>query len=442
MATTDSIEALIAAFEPRARRAIAALLASVAEAGKVSTLEAFIRQGDLEGLGLYVQSLYVSTAPAALAELLAIVRAAAALAERDIDKAGIGRPAPVAAAPIGDIASGIVIPGDGAFAYNPANPRTIAATRTWQGNLIREMGLTARRGIMAAVREGIIAGDSPRAVARRIKVALPLTESQQTAVGNFQKELQRIADDGIRSATTWGIYTPKQIAALKANDPAAFRALNFTSREIAQGRRWGKISRAAGTLAAGPDGVKPSKPLGFVEPPDTQGGGNAYRIGADGKTVDRMSAWRVRDKTFDPLIYDIVAAREAGDDAAEAAARAKLDARVDAMATRYRERMTARRAETIARTETLRAANLGSFEGWRQATEETGLFEPGEIKRRWVTAGGERVRMAHRAASGQVVSGFQQPFRVDGDAVLFPPHGVACRCGVSYDVDLSGGLTP
>lgn len=427
----DHFEEAIVGYEPGVRREIRALLTAVAGSGDRATIEAMIKAGDLTGLADYVSALYIAAAAPALASLLAVVKAGADLAAVDIREAAKGLPPKPGASP------GILFQGAADFGYNPVSSSTISATRTWQGNLIREMGLTAREGIMETVRRGILAGENPRTIARQVKVGLPLTQSQQRIVQSYHANLRRIADDGIRSATTWGIYTPRQIAALKAENPRVFKALNFSAKEMKEGRRWAKISRAAGTLGADAKGRKGSKALGLVDAPETQGGANAYRIGPDGKPLDAMSMWRLRDKTFDPLIYDIVAAHEAGDEAAEAAARARFGAKVDIMATRYRERMVASRAENIARTETMRAANLGSYEAWRQSIEDSDLFEPHMVRRIWRTARDDRVRPSHRRAADQKV-GMTEPFHVGGFAVLIPPAGPRCLPGDALVTPIGG----
>jgi len=86
------------------------------------------------------------------------------------------------------------------------------------------------------------------------------------------------------------------------------------------------------------------------------------------------------------------------------------------------------RAERIARTETIRAANKGTLEGYRQA---------GVRKKEWVTALDERTREWHAEADGQIV-GIDEPFIVGGEQLMYPgdPNGspentINCRCTVA-----------
>ncbi|ORX22484.1 phage portal protein [Thermoanaerobacterium sp. PSU-2] len=94
---------------------------------------------------------------------------------------------------------------------------------------------------------------------------------------------------------------------------------------------------------------------------------------------------------------------------------------------------TGYRAERIARTETVPAANAGALEGYRQ----TGLVS----RKTWLTAEDERVREWHQEADGQTV-GIDEPFIVGGEELDFPgdPNGSAeniiqCRCTVIPVID-------
>lgn len=60
---------------------------------------------------------------------------------------------------------------------------------------------------------------------------------------------------------------------------------------------------------------------------------------------------------------------------------------IDRMSTRYAERYRAFRAQRIARTESLRAANQGRLAAWRQYSAASGR----DVRRFWLTAGDELV---------------------------------------------------
>jgi len=445
---TPSLETIVAGFEPKVRAALEAFLAAVGKSLSIAAVERYIAQGDITGLMAEIQASYIAAASktGVLAVLTEVMVAAGTATEGDVNKAAesIRRanakrdaqyPEPTLRLPsLGDYydATGVVFYEPDApmgFKFNPVNPSTVQATRTWQGNLIREMAEAERVAVMDLVREGVLKGQNPRATAIDIRDNLGLTKHQQGIVRNFGAEIDRIVQSGISSAQSWGLYTPKQIEELRLSDPKAFRDLNFTATERKVGRRWGKISRAGGTLAEG------QKPIGFTKPPSTQGGENAFRINPDGSPKDRMTSWRLRDKTLDPLIYDIIRATEKGDMDALEAAKARLKAKAGLVKDRYYERYIKHRAQNIARTETLRAANLGQYESWRQAIKDSNVIAASDMQRKWVTAGDDRVRMMHRAANGQTV-GFDEPFTVDGSHYMYPPAGVNCRCVATYKVVL------
>ena len=117
-------------------------------------------------------------------------------------------------------------------------------------------------------------------------------------------------------------------------------------------------------------------------------------------------------------------------------------AQINSMTGRYQKRFIIFRAETIDRTESLRAVNQANDEGYRQAIEE-GHVEPQQLKREWHAAGDERVRSSHDVMSGQIVDGIEIPFISGrGFELLFPgdptapgSETVQCRCAVSTRID-------
>lgn len=112
------------------------------------------------------------------------------------------------------------------------------------------------------------------------------------------------------------------------------------------------------------------------------------------------------------------------------------DAQIERMTARYRERYLKFRAETIARTESLRAVNEGTQEMYQQAFDE-GVLSPDEVKRTWVTAGDERVRTSHAFLDGQARAP-GEPFETGlgqlmfpGDPSAPPAETVNCRCALA-----------
>lgn len=106
--------------------------------------------------------------------------------------------------------------------------------------------------------------------------------------------------------------------------------------------------------------------------------------------------------------------------------------RVDAMVEAYQRRAIALRATTIARTESLRAANLGSVAGAREAAEMYGL----DVEKTWLATKDARTRDTHRELDGQMVRGMDLPFILQSGQTIRWPHDPAaaahetinCRC--------------
>lgn len=89
------------------------------------------------------------------------------------------------------------------------------------------------------------------------------------------------------------------------------------------------------------------------------------------------------------------------------------------------------RAETIARTETMKASNEGQSQAWGQAVQK-GLLV-GDEKKEWITTPDDRLCPICEPLDGQQV-GLDEPFDVDGDQVDAPPAHPNCRCTMGLSV--------
>jgi SPP1 gp7 family putative phage head morphogenesis protein len=102
---------------------------------------------------------------------------------------------------------------------------------------------------------------------------------------------------------------------------------------------------------------------------------------------------------------------------------------IEKMTTRYRERYLKYRAETIARTETIRAAMRGQREAWRQA-EEQGLFGSKRVLRMWIASGDEATCEQCNSLDGET-AGLDEEFE---PGVMEPPDThPSCRCTVTLE---------
>ena len=119
--------------------------------------------------------------------------------------------------------------------------------------------------------------------------------------------------------------------------------------------------------------------------------------------------------------------------------------RIDDMVARYRERLIAYRGEMIARTETMRAANMGAY-AEQYAAGQSGLFDIQTARRIWSTTPDDRACDVCIFMDGHEV-GFAEQFVYDGVAAGdpsgdvrsgdTPPIHPMCRCTAYIEVTQS-----
>lgn len=105
------------------------------------------------------------------------------------------------------------------------------------------------------------------------------------------------------------------------------------------------------------------------------------------------------------------------------------------MVERYAERWIKYRAEMIARTETMRAANRGLLLGWERARSE-GLLPPG-VRKVWQATPDERT-CPECGQTDTETANFGENFSLGVDA---PPAHPLCRCTMSLDFGSVGVAT-
>lgn len=145
---------------------------------------------------------------------------------------------------------------------------------------------------------------------------------------------------------------------------------------------------------------------------------NYRRLLTEGNTGEALTR-ELRDRRFDPSLRSPEPLKPE---------------HIDRMVERYRERMLKYRAETIARTEALRALNAGQNAMYEQAVSE-GTLDRDALELEWFTARDERVRASHRAMHGQrrkvgeaYVSGLGNKIRYPGDDSAPAEDTIQCRC--------------
>ena len=140
----------------------------------------------------------------------------------------------------------------------------------------------------------------------------------------------------------------------------------------------------------------------------------------DGNALGRQ----LRDKRYDGVVRRAI---EAGSPLTEY--------QVDRMVAAYQRKYIARRAETIARTESIRAVNQGQFDAVRQAVQN-GEYGDVDVEKIWIATKDSKTRDTHRALDGQVARGLNGMFISPSGAMLMHPHDpnapaeeiINCRC--------------
>jgi hypothetical protein len=104
--------------------------------------------------------------------------------------------------------------------------------------------------------------------------------------------------------------------------------------------------------------------------------------------------------------------------------------KIESMVGAYADRQLNWRALTIARTESIRAAEAGKDALWRQMIANN-VLDPSKIRRYWYVTPDDRLCPACEAVPDQNDDGvgMDEPFDTDNGPVMTPPLHPACRCG-------------
>jgi hypothetical protein len=113
-----------------------------------------------------------------------------------------------------------------------------------------------------------------------------------------------------------------------------------------------------------------------------------------------------------------------------------VEARVEGAVSRYRDKLIRRRAETIARTEIMRASNEGQQNAWQQAVDKGFLTStPVQV---WIVTPDDRLCEVCAPMKGQrraIGEAFVSP--ADGSRAKTPPLHPNCRCAIGLDIKAS-----
>lgn len=153
---------------------------------------------------------------------------------------------------------------------------------------------------------------------------------------------------------------------------------------------------------------------------DRVNGAQVLKPGADGTPKDGITERRLRDFRYDKQLLSAV-------HQSKPLTPEQIDKMVDAYARKYRKY----RAETIARTESMRAVNMGTQEAWRQAVQDGKVVED-LIRRTWKVAHDERLCPVCEPIPDMNLGGVKlaQPFATPKGPTFLPPMHPDCRCHV------------
>lgn len=163
---------------------------------------------------------------------------------------------------------------------------------------------------------------------------------------------------------------------------------------------------------------------------------DALRSGSS-SALDRA----LRDRRFDPTVQRAVNGEKD-----------LSDEQISNMVDRYRSRYLNYRANTIARTESMRAQSTGNQEAWKQAVDG-GTVPADQVVRYWWHSHDDKVRDAHLAIPEMNPDGvgLDEPFdsplgpiMFPGDPEADPANTINCRCVVIIrnEPDKSTALNP
>lgn len=238
-------------------------------------------------------------------------------------------------------------------------------------------------------------------------------QSGQTAAA-WLDEQPATADSLVRFDAT----SPEVIAAARRNQLELVRGMTVETRQTIQQVIYDGTVRSANPREIARD-IRDSVGLA----PNQEAAVRSYR-----RALEQQDYANALDRQLSSGHSDRTIA------AAQDARRALTDQQIDLAVERYRQAQVNYRAETIARTETLRNVHAGVTAAYDQAIAR-GDIDADQLEKEWIHAGGGRFsRPEHVALDGTTV-GWRDTFDVGGVDMQHPgdPAGGAdntanCRC--------------
>lgn len=166
------------------------------------------------------------------------------------------------------------------------------------------------------------------------------------------------------------------------------------------------------------------------------------RFDKDGKWIEGTGMTR-RDRRYDGAIKRAIAA------IAKGKPNPLTRDKIDELTAKYSDRLLAKRADDIARTETAQGVMMARAEATKQALDKSGLDDTA-VTKFWRHLGGlHHARNWHLAMSGKSVTGIDAVFHMPDGSLMLHSHdpqggaknNVACRCNTEFNIDFAHGLT-
>lgn len=158
---------------------------------------------------------------------------------------------------------------------------------------------------------------------------------------------------------------------------------------------------------------------------DRRNGRQVFAPDKNGKPKDGIERRRLRDFRYDGTTAKAI---ETGNPLTPVQITRMVDA--------YKRKYLRHRSETIARTESIRTANAGVHETYRQAIA-AGVLNPDLVRRQWIISRDERTCEWCQPIPGMNPKKgvrFGDQFKTPRGSVMLPPEHPNCRCSVSYRI--------
>jgi F like protein len=250
------------------------------------------------------------------------------------------------------------------------------------------------------------------------KLASEITEAYVTAGQRTAAWLDRKVGDAL---VRFDITNHRAVARAEANQLELVSGLMREQRTIAQNVISDGVRRSANPREIARD-LRDS--IGLTETQEKHV--RSFRRALESGDYSNALRRELRDKRSDRLLQRLRREKTA-----------LTPAQVDKLVEGYRQRYIAFRAETIARTESLRATHQGNEDLFAQAIER-GDIEAADLVREWHAGSGPRTRDSHRTMNGQrrafgeaFTSGKGVSLRYPGDPSAPASESANCRCSVS-----------